>query len=267
MTPSDADSLITRACAEQLATFRAILAIDGASELAVPGVVAMDSGIDFPLFNSVLHTDLDPEKLDEAMAAVTAHFAAMSRPWMWWHRPDAKPGDLGDCLLAAGFEPAGVQPVMVRDSTEPPDLPPIAGLEIRPVLDAAALEVYLEVLAAAFGMPPLAISAFRAAFLAMGFGSESVARSWIGSLDGEPVATTAAFLHGDGMAGIYNVSTTEAARRKGIGAALTAAGITAALEAGNDAVALQSSEAGYRVYEQLGFVEICQFHSFMAPPR
>ena len=57
----------------------------------------------------------------------------------------------------------------------------------------------------------------------------------------------------DGVAGIYCVSTIASERGKGLGAHATAEPLRLAAQLGYGVGVLQSSEAGYPVYKQLGF--------------
>ncbi|HUQ40174.1 MAG TPA: GNAT family N-acetyltransferase [Acidimicrobiales bacterium] len=256
--------LVELATREQQEAFLSFLVVDGAERIDVPGVVAIDSGTDFPLFNGVLHTDLGGDALAGAVESVGARFAASGRPWMWWHRPTASPEDLGARLQALSFTAAGSQPVMVRHGGEPPPAPVVDDLEIRAVTDVAGLDVLLSVLGPAFGLPPVAMEFFRAAFLAVGFGGDAPGRHFVGRIAGEPVGSASVLFH-DGIAGIYNIGAVESVRRRGVGAAMTAAAITAGLATGVDVCSLQSSEAGYRVYEALGFSEVCRFDMYVPP--
>ena len=67
---------------------------------------------------------------------------------------------------------------------------------------------------------------------------------------------------GGGAAGLYNVATVEAARRRGIGAWVSAAALREGLGRGLELGALQASPLGYKVYEQLGFREVCTLQPF-----
>jgi GNAT superfamily N-acetyltransferase len=72
---------------------------------------------------------------------------------------------------------------------------------------------------------------------------------------GENVATAIAFDH-DGDCGVFNMSTLEAARRRGLGSALTARHVHDAAERGCSTASLQSTSMAERVYAAVGFRDL-----------
>jgi GNAT superfamily N-acetyltransferase len=72
---------------------------------------------------------------------------------------------------------------------------------------------------------------------------------------GETVATAIAFDH-DGDCGVYNMSTIESARRRGIGTALTERHVHDAVERGCSTATLQSTPIAERVYASVGFRDL-----------
>ena len=79
---------------------------------------------------------------------------------------------------------------------------------------------------------------------------------------GENVATAIAFDH-DGDCGIYNMSTVEAARRGGLGTALTACHVHDALDRGCLTASLQSTAMAERVYAAVGFRDLGRFLEYV----
>ena len=77
----------------------------------------------------------------------------------------------------------------------------------------------------------------------------------VARLGGENVATAMAFDR-DGDCGIYNVTTLERARRRGLGTALTVAHLHDALARGCQTASLQSTEMAERVYAAVGFRDL-----------
>jgi GNAT superfamily N-acetyltransferase len=76
--------------------------------------------------------------------------------------------------------------------------------------------------------------------------------------DGELVATGLGFDR-DGDRGIYNVSTVEHARRRGLGSAVTARLVDEAAARGSRTASLQATEMAERVYAALGFRDLGRF--------
>ena len=77
-------------------------------------------------------------------------------------------------------------------------------------------------------------------------------RAYVGEADGQVVTTAVGVTRGDNV-GVFNVATPPEHRRRGYGAAVTARAAADGFAAGASWAWLQSSTAGYRVYEALGF--------------
>ena len=79
---------------------------------------------------------------------------------------------------------------------------------------------------------------------------------------GENVATAIAFDH-DGDCGVFNMSTRETARRRGLGSALTARHVHDAVERGCATASLQSTPMAERVYAAVGFRDLGRILEFV----
>jgi len=77
----------------------------------------------------------------------------------------------------------------------------------------------------------------------------------VARLDGVAVATAMAHDH-DGDCGVYNVTTLESARRRGVGTALTARLLHDAAERGCATASLQSTSMAEHVYADIGFRDL-----------
>ena len=159
-----------------------------------------------------------------------------------------RPG--GDASLerlakARGMVVSGDLPLMVRTDPEPPAVD--SRLEFSPAT-AATLGVHHRVAAAGFETP----EELFAALVSPAVAALDTITAWLGYLDGEPVTTAVTARAGDAV-GVFNVATPAAHRRAGHGEAVTAHAIAQAMADGARWAWLQSSAAGYGVYERMGF--------------
>jgi GNAT superfamily N-acetyltransferase len=147
-------------------------------------------------------------------------------------------------------------------------------LQVAPVLDTATLAEFHDVLTHGFPedwVDPRSVSTIlegtHAVALETGFVEpHGLPSRWIGRVDGRAVTTTR--LHTSaGVAGVYAVVTRPAARRRGYGQAITRAVLLAARDAGLRIATLQASDAGRRIYERIGFREVCRFRLHEWSPR
>ena len=165
-------------------------------------------------------------------------------PDRWWVLLSAwpLPGPLPDGMLLGGHPPLMLRPPGPFSVGHPP------GLRILPVSDQSSLADFDTVLKAAFPLPGGAAVADRR-FL--GYDLHLL----VGYDRDEPVATAGARTAG-GIVEVDWVSTPPSHRRRGIGAAVTAA--AASTDPTRPAVLL-SSDDGRSVYRQLGFLDLVRF--------
>jgi GNAT superfamily N-acetyltransferase len=219
------------------------------------------SGVDDMHLNAVLSTRLADDEADGVIDATLADLRRRGAPFVWWVMPSARPSDLPERLVARGLVDDGTWPgmaVAVHELVEPP---PVDGLEIRRVHTEADLDAYVGVYAPILSPSQAFTDLFVRAVRRMGLGEDAPEENFIGLLHGEPVATTSLVTAG-GAAGIYNVTTVEAARGRGIGAAITAAAVRHGAAKGLTVATLQASTMGRPVYERLGFEFVCDLRPF-----
>jgi GNAT superfamily N-acetyltransferase len=87
-------------------------------------------------------------------------------------------------------------------------------------------------------------------------------RCWVAYCEGSPVATAAAVRTG-GVLGLYNIATAPLYRKKGFAEAITRYVVNAA---DAEALVLQSTSHGFRLYERLGFRAVTRFLVYNSMP-
>jgi len=194
--------------------------------------------------NALLDRELGTTEREEAVDAMQAAYSAagIERYAAWVH--DSDEGMRGE-LSARGFtvaESTRAMGMALDDIALP-----------RPEVDIRRADwvQYVEYLRN-FGLPPGLLSGVDpTAFHALA-----------APLGGENVATAVAFDH-DGDCGIFNVSTLEAVRRRGLGTALSARLVHDAAARGCSTASVQSTEMAERVYAAVGFRDLGRFLEYV----
>jgi len=160
-----------------------------------------------------------------------------------WPTPDLRP--YGYVLI--GHPPFMVRPVGGSAPVRPPDL------VVDEVTDAATMQAYERVFVEGYPIPEL--QPYEPGHLFDERLLGGIARLWVASVDGRPVAASMA-INSRGIVAVEMVATLPDARGKGYGAAITA---TAALSEPEQPSVLIASDDGRGVYERLGFLPISRF--------
>lgn len=206
--------------------------------------------------NAIVAADLETGAADAAIIASREEMRVRGVPGTWHVGPSMTPPHLRERLLAHGFTHAGDDVGMAMELTALPDLR-VPGLAVTEVLAPADLADWVATLAQGFGEGPPEAEWVGKVYSRLGYGGSSPWHHYLGWLDDRPVATATSFRTGE-VAGIYFVFTLPAARRRGIGAAITAAALQDARHRGACLGVLGASPLGESVYRRMGFREYCR---------
>lgn len=215
-------------------------------------LAVVDSGLPCDTFNFICRARLDGADASGRIREALDHFATSGRPFSWWHGPADTPADLGARLVAAGLAPAESELAMAADLADLVVPAPIAGLMVQRVQTSPDLRTYARLLSALWEPPDPWVVTFYDRGAAALLDPACPLRAYLALLDGEPVGTAEMTVAG-GVAGLYNISTVPAFRRRGIGSWLTVQPLLDAQREGVATGVLQAAAAGVGIYERAGF--------------
>jgi hypothetical protein len=155
--------------------------------------------------------------------------------------------DIVELLAEAGMEPDDAEPVLWLDRAPAKAKTPSHAV-IKEVRDDVGVAGFAAAVSDAFGEPGIAGSVIT--------GTRSLVaphlRAFVGSLEGEPVATALVVEHA-GTAGIFWVGTVDRARHHGFGEAMVRTAAVAGFEMGARFVWAVGTRFGLPVYHKVGF--------------
>jgi GNAT superfamily N-acetyltransferase len=215
------------------------------------------TGLPDGALNSIMYANFAPDRVDVGIAERTRLHDTYGVPINWLVGPMSRPFDLGERLQMRGLRYlADLTPMTITLDAVTDDVPPVPGLTVERVADAAALEAWIDAERRGFEMDSALADGFGALRRGMGVGHGLPLYHLLGRLDGEPVGTSSYLLAG-GIVGIHDVSTVPEARRRGVGMALTRAALREGQALGYEIAFLNPSPMGRPLYRKIGFEERC----------
>jgi GNAT superfamily N-acetyltransferase len=228
-------------------------------------LTVISSGVDYGVFNAaVLCTALngDVSTLSRQMDQSADFYRKKHLPWSFWACDDLigeARTPLRNVLDRHSLRHITTAPGMVTEALAPA-CRVLPNMQVREVTDAATRSAFSHVTAIAFDIPFAVCDAVYSG----GRGWGGSLRGWVGYLDGAPVSTTATITWAE-VIGIYSVGTLPAYQRRGCAEAVMRHAVAqASAAARSNGVVLQSTRAGMRLYERMGFRAVTSFHVFLS---
>jgi GNAT superfamily N-acetyltransferase len=253
-----------------IAMFRMIAARLGGDIIEAAPIARYYAFPTSPFFKGVWAAQLDNTNADAMIDEAIAWFRARgASSFFWWHLRSSAPADIGQRLMARGFTPHGGNAQAYLASGDLYTLGAPCMVADLHTLDETALERvspeftiqiarserdlhdFRQVFTASYGASDAHTQAWVDATLHMGIDSAAWT-IYVGRLRGEPVAINVLY-NGGGVAGLYAVGTSPAARGQGIGAAISLQPLLDARAQGYNYGVLFASKLGLPVYERIGF--------------
>jgi ribosomal protein S18 acetylase RimI-like enzyme len=235
-------------------SFRVVAASRAGGELReLHGASIASAGATFQMFNAAfLAKPVATEaELAQRILLASMHFQNRGQEWAYWVCEDWIEGRLRKRSRRI-FERHGLRlstelPGMIAEQVLPP-VKPLPRLDVRRVCNDAERERFCEIGSVCFHVP---IPWFREVFDSERVWEQFAA--YVGYAAGRAVST-AAVVAGGGAIGVYNVATLPDEQRSGFGESVMRYALKEGLrEHGAQPVILQSTPAGLRLYQRMGF--------------
>lgn len=234
----------------------------GAVEM-LDGSMAIFSGLDYGVFNIGLMTRRVADgELEKRLLELGRFFSKRTLRWSVWLCEDMLDGPVRrrekGIFLNYGMRPISHPPGMLAPHLLPP-VHRLPEIEMRAVSDAAMRAAFAEVTSIAFEIPYTVAHAVYMREQAW-LGDY---QGFVGLANGRPVSIIA-IVGAAGAIGVYSLATAPGFRRMGYAEALLrAAAGEISRRTGFTRVVLQSTDAGYSLYQRMGFRDATKFTVYL----
>lgn len=217
------------------------------------GVSIASANVAFQMFNAAFLSGPVESDADLAQRIVLAslHFERRSQSWAYWvcedwmnNRTRKRAPRLFDQY---GLRHSVDLPGMVAERLLPPEKP-LPRLDIRRVENGPVRDAFCAIGSLCFNVP---LTWFSEVFETAAVWRRFLA--WVGYRNTEPVSSAAVVIAA-GAAGVYNVATIPGWQRQGYGETIMRHALAEVQrEHGIEQTILQSTPAGYRLYQRMGY--------------
>lgn len=231
----------------------------------VQGVTITSSGVNFGVFNSAMLTapiTAGISELERKIVIPNVHFAARGLDWSCWFCDDMLPpgvrNSIRSVLSRYGLQLAASPPGMYADRLNPVTRK-LPHLEIRPVGDDQTRYDFCDVASSVFMLPfPIAKEIYGAQAM-----WQSTMTGYVGYYCGKPASIVTTVI-GPEAIGIYSLATVPNLQQQGCGEAmLRHAMLQASRRTGLQTSVLQTTKAGFALYERLGYQVVTRFAMYV----
>jgi len=215
--------------------------------------------------STVTWSQLDETAADAVITDTIERFALLGvGQWEWKHYSHDRPADLPWRLLAAGFTPEPAEALMIAEIADLAlQVPPPAGIELRPVTDRQGVDALVRVQEAVFGEDH---SAFGRQLLArLGRHPPTVAAVVAVAGDTPICAGRVEFHSGTEFASLWGGGTLPAWRGRGVFRSLVAYRAALASDRGFRYLQVDASSESRPILHRLGFVQLATTTPFISP--
>jgi ribosomal protein S18 acetylase RimI-like enzyme len=230
-----------------------------------PGVCVVSCGLNYAAFNAAVLSEpvgADARELTQRIEIPSSYFYPQNLRWTYWLCDDYLDKrvrrDARVIFNRCGLRPLTEAPGMYAERLSSPAriLPDI---EVRPVADKATRTAFAWITSVAFDIPHAICTAIYDGEPAW----TGDFRGYVGYFHDQPV-TTAATVEGRDVVGVYSVGTLPDYRRSGFAEAIMRKVLTESHQrTGVESTVLQSTIAGLRLYERMGYRRITNFNVYI----
>ncbi len=223
------------------------------------GVDIINCGLGTSMFN-IAFGSIEGEQ-QEVHGHVTAVMDLFKgQPFAWWVPPSKSNATLATVLEERGFIKECAEDAMLMDLSICDHSPLKTKLEVKKASDPQGLEDFISIIEPYDANARAFYEKLTPELMA---GNEEL---YVGYANHEPVVIAILYTHA-GTSGIFSLITKPEARNKGYGSDMMRYLLSKATAKGSQYATLSaSSEAGYNIYERLGFQAMGQFDCYEYDP-
>lgn len=209
----------------------------------------------------IAYSSLNEANADAAIARQVAYFQALGRGFEWTLYGHDSPPDLGQRLVAAGFEKEETGSLLALDlAAAPPRLLAPITADVRQVTEIGQLETVRALLQAVWDEPFAWFIPRMSRYLA----PDGYVSIYLAYVNGRPASAAWAFFPpGSRFVGLFGGTTLEVYRGRGLYSALLAARAREALRRGRRFLHVDAGEMSRPILHKQGFVLLTETTPYM----